>query len=288
MVFTQLTPTPRTAFSIEFCVLRLALRMERGGDVLAAGRGRIAVVDDDQDVVALVEHGVADAAGQPVMPEAAVAHHRDGALAGLHVERRGAGGAEAVAHRGGADVERREDREQVAADVGADVMRAEFALDELHRGEDRPLRAAGAERRRPAVHLVGRSRPAPCVSRCLSGATSARGRRRRQQIGPHLVDELADAFAHHAAGVFAGHRQHVLAVHPGLDVGAAQDGVDGLLDVVRLAFLDDQDRLLAGAEADELLVDQRIGDVQSHRAAPCSRRTRRRGRCSISARSVVL
>ena len=35
------------------------------------------------------------------------------------------------------------------------VVRPEIAFDQLHRGEDRPLRAAGAERRRAAVHLVG-------------------------------------------------------------------------------------------------------------------------------------
>ena len=66
----------------------------------------------------------------------------------------------------------------------------------------------------------------------------------------------------HAAGIFAGHRQHALALDAGLDVGAAQDGVDGLLDEFRLAFLDHQDRLLAGAEAHELGIDQRIGDVE--------------------------
>ena len=208
-------------------------RMERGGDVLPAGRGRIAVVDDDQDVVALVEHRVADAAGQAVMPEAAVAHHRDGALAGLDVQRRSACGAKAVAHGRRADIERREDREQVAADIGADVMLSQFALDELHRGEDRPLRAAGAERRRTAVHVVV-DRVQNLALACFQRRDIGRRRVSGQQIRPHLLDELADAGAHHAAGVFAGHRQHVLAVHAGLDVGAAQDGVDVLLDVVRL------------------------------------------------------
>ena len=111
----------------------------------------------------------------------------------------------------------------------------------------------------------------PCTSLSTSGGGLVLALLERRGLGAGasagsrsgrvFVDELADAVAHHAAGVFAGHRQHVLAVHPGLDVGAAQDGVDRLLDVVGLAFLDDQDGLLAGAEADELLVDQRIGDV---------------------------
>ena len=124
-----------------------------GGHVLPAGRRRVAVVDHDQHVVALVEDGVADARGEPVVPEAAVADERDGALAGRGIERAGAGAAQPVAHGGIAEVERRQDREQMAADVAAHVMRPELALDELHGGEDRPLRTAGAKRGRAAVHL---------------------------------------------------------------------------------------------------------------------------------------
>ena len=41
----------------------------------------------------------------------------------------------------------------------------------------------------------------------------------------------------------------------------AQNRVDRLLDVVRLAFLDDQHRVLADAERHQFVVDQRIGDV---------------------------
>ena len=73
---------------------------------------------------------------------------------------------------------------------------------------------------------------------------------------------LADALQHHPAGVLAGHRQHVLAVQPGLDVRAAQDGVQLLLDEIGLAFLDDQHRALAGAEAHHLGVHDRVGDVE--------------------------
>ena len=58
----------------------------------------------------------------------------------------------------------------MAADVGADVMRAELALDQLHRAEDRPLRAAGAKARRPA-----RARPRRAASPRRAG--SPRGRR---------------------------------------------------------------------------------------------------------------
>ena len=60
-------------------VVRLACRgvALRRRNVLSARRGRIAVVDDDREAVVLVEHGVADAAREPVVPEAAIAHQRD-------------------------------------------------------------------------------------------------------------------------------------------------------------------------------------------------------------------
>ncbi len=67
--------------------------------VLSAGGGGIAVVDHDHHVVALVEHGIADARGETVVPEAAVAHERDGALTSHRIERGRARAAEAVAHR---------------------------------------------------------------------------------------------------------------------------------------------------------------------------------------------
>src|SRR5262245_62383527 len=102
---------------------------------LSAGGGRVAVVHHDQHVVALVEDGVADARGKPVVPEPAVADQRDGALVARAVERGGARRAEAVSHGGVAEIERRQDREQVAADVATDVMWTKLALDELHGGE---------------------------------------------------------------------------------------------------------------------------------------------------------
>src|SRR5262245_43484441 len=49
----------------------------RRRNVLTAGRGGIIVVDHHDHAVMLVEDGVTDAAGQPVVPEAAVAHHRN-------------------------------------------------------------------------------------------------------------------------------------------------------------------------------------------------------------------
>src|SRR5439155_946980 len=54
----------------------------RGRHVLPAGCRRIAVVDDDQHVVALVEHGIAHARCEPVVPKTAIADERDGATMG--------------------------------------------------------------------------------------------------------------------------------------------------------------------------------------------------------------
>ena len=94
------------------------------------------------------------------------------------------------------------------------------------------------------------------ASASLTRLSPEGGGARRTHVGPVAGDEGAEAVAHDGAGVLAGHRQHVLAVHFRLQVGPAQDGVDRLLDELRLPLLDDQDRLLAGAEAHELGVDR--------------------------------
>ena len=64
-------------------------------------------------------------------------------------------------------------------------------------------------------------------------------------------------------GVFAGLGQRALAVNARLDVGAAQLGIDRLLDIVGQAFLDDQHVALADAEGFQLVGDQRIGEVEA-------------------------
>jgi hypothetical protein len=78
--------------------------------------------------------------------------------------------------------------------------------------------------------------PAFGAGREAAGGSGGRGEQVRAQRSMN-----ADA-AHHAAGVFAGHRQHVLAVQRVCHVGAAQDGGDVLLDEVGLAFLDTSTR----------------------------------------------
>ena len=84
-----------------------------------------------------------------------------------------------------------------------------------------------------------------------------------EEIGPIGGDKFPQALLHHAAGIFARHRQHALALDAGLNVRAPQDRIDGLLNEFRLTLFDDEDRLLAGAEAGELGIDQRIGDIEN-------------------------
>ncbi len=145
---------------VDDAVVGLAARIERarGGNVLPAGRGRIKVVDDERHAVVLVEHGVADRGGQAIVPEAAVAEHRDRTLARRHVEGRGRGRAQAVAHRRRADVEGRQDREQMAADVGGDVMRPELLL---RPASSRRRSAAPGSRCRSPADAAARPRRAP-------------------------------------------------------------------------------------------------------------------------------
>ena len=174
-------------------------------------------------------------------------------------------GPEAIAHRRRADIERRQDREQMAADIGGDVMRAELLLDQLHRGEDRPLRTAGAEARRARRHDF--------AQRLDLGI----GEHRRRIGQRRLVAEQRRA--HAARGIRGCPSTITGAVYSPaigstslpailrLDIAPAQDRVERLLDIFGLALLDHQHGALARAERDDLVVDQRIGDVHAHRAA---------------------
>ena len=125
-----------------------AVGLARRQILLAGGRG-VAVLHHDQNAVALVEHVGGDAGDQAVVPEAAVAHDRDRALVHVRADRGGAGQRHAVAEDRIAERERREGRERMAADIGADMGRADLALHKLDGGEHRALRTAGAEIRRP-------------------------------------------------------------------------------------------------------------------------------------------
>ena len=131
----------------------------------------------------------------------------------------------------------------------------------LMRGEHRPLRAAGAEGRRPRRQVAERApRPAPCGR--ASAARARRSASASMPAGRASREERGKPVEHDVGGVVAGLRQRALAEHAGLDVGAAQLDVDLLLDVVGRAFLDHQHRALAGAEVAHLLRHQRIDAVE--------------------------
>ena len=84
----------------------------------------------------------------------------------------------------------------------------------------------------------------------------------RQHVRGLGAQEFADAVEHDLAGIFAGHRQMLLADDPRAAAGLVQHRGKGLLDVVGLALLDDEDRVLALAEGQELVVDQRVDGVE--------------------------
>ena len=138
----------------------------------------------------------------------------------------------------------------MAADIGADVMLAEFALDQLHRGEERAFRTTGAEAGGALRHFFRQRGVGQQAASAASG------------IARPLRQKLRRAVLHDLSGVFAGARKNLLADDARLEIGAAQDRVEFVLDEFGLALLDDQHRALAGAEVRHLVGDQRIGDVE--------------------------
>jgi hypothetical protein len=121
---------------------------------------------------------------------------------------------------------------------------------------------AGRIGKRPAsACTLSRARAAPCA-RLRASAGPSRNRTASRTPGAHSAQERLDAALENLAGVFARARQHLLADHLGLELRLMQHHVEVLLDVLRLTLLDHQHGALAGAEAHDLLVDQRIGDVE--------------------------
>ena len=122
MCLTHLTPTPFTASMMVLFPWRCSFGVTRGRNVLAARCRGIAVVDDHRHIVVAIEYRVADAAGQTVVPETAVAHDGHGALPAVGAERGRPGRPQAIAHDAVAHVEGRQRCERMAADVGADMQ----------------------------------------------------------------------------------------------------------------------------------------------------------------------
>ena len=101
----------------------LGLVVRRGDDVLRAGGRRVAVLEDQQHRVVVVEQGALHPGEQAVVPEAAVTHDRQRAALHHRRDAGAAGQAHAVAQDGMPDGEGLEGAEGVAADVGRDVHR---------------------------------------------------------------------------------------------------------------------------------------------------------------------
>ena len=149
-------------------------------------------------------------------------------------ERRRARRAQAIAHRRVADVERRQDRKQVAADIAGDVELADLLLDQLHRGKDRPFRAAGAKARGTLRHVrrlpARGGRAASVPGRWRSGAQECRH--------PVLI----------TCPVYSPARGSMSLPTIACRSRCAGSNVFSLLDEFGLAFLDHQHRALVAAE----------------------------------------
>src|SRR6185312_667425 len=167
---------------------------------------RVVVVDDDGYIVVTIEYGIADAARQAVVPKAAVPHDGDGPPLAFVVERRGAGRPEPVAHDAVAHIERRQRLEGMAADVGADVQRADLPLQQLHRGEEGTLRTPRAEPRGPWRDYRGEA-----LRRYERYFPDRRAGILPPQLRRPALDELPQSGADGIDRVFPVHRQHVLA-----------------------------------------------------------------------------
>lgn len=138
-------------------------------------------------------------------------------------------------------------------------MLAQLLFDQLHCRKDRPLRTADAKAGRARRHDFGER---PDLGVVENGRRIRQRRLVAEQHAGMGLEEGLDALHQHLRRIFATHRQRVLAGDPRLDVAAAQDRVQRLLDIFRRAFLDHQNGLFAGAEFGQLVIDQRIGDVE--------------------------
>ena len=204
------------------------------------------------------------------MPEAAVAHHRDHALAEIWRHRARRRQPHAVAEHGIADVEGRLGGERAAPDVVSDVRVADRGLvgaQDLHGAEHRPLRAPRAERRRA---LGDRTRQDLADTLLMAGQPSIalldeRGAERSWLGRGQEAREAADDELGH---VLAVGRQHVLAVDLDVEPGVVGQRFQLLLDVIRHPLFDHEHVTLAAQEPDQLLGHDRMQDVeheQGHR-----------------------
>src|SRR6218665_143207 len=95
-----------------------------------------------------------------------------------------------------------------------------------------------------------------------AAAAGAGGGGGREGGGMVALQEALYALLQGRHGVVAAPGQQILAVHRSVQAAPPQQGVEVLLQVVGLAFLDHQHGPLATAEPVHLVLDQRVGDVQ--------------------------
>src|SRR3984957_7871243 len=134
----------------------------------------------------------------------------------------------------------------MAADIGADMGRADLPLREFDGGEHRAFRTAGTEIRRARRNIADSRHRRRLMSEHLFGA-------RRNGIGVNprwsrLLQKRRNATQKYFRSVAATARQTSLPENARRNVGPAQDDVDLLLDVVGRTFLHHQHGALGGAE----------------------------------------
>jgi hypothetical protein len=148
----------------------------------------------------------------------------------------------------------------MAADVGGNVHATDVLLQQLERREHRPFRTADTELRRPRRQRLRELRRHRFATR--GDSVEPHPSRLQRQLGCVLRRECCDAARNHLNRVFARHRQQVLAVHGRVDVEAAQDRHDFLLDEFGLPLFHHQHCALPETEVADLVGDQRTGHVQ--------------------------
>ena len=150
----------------------------------------------------------------------------------------------------------------MAADVGRDMHGTDLVACEFQRREHRPFWATDAKCRRPRRHMrdqcIGRARAhvCQCAQLRIAGIDFV-------ETDTQLAQKVEQASGDQFSGVLAGHRQHIFAMQWRLQIGATQDRIEFLFNVLRLTLFKHQHCALAGAKLRDLLGHQRIDRVQA-------------------------
>ena len=76
------------------------------------------------------------------------------------------------------------------------------------------------------------------------------------------AQKCGNSFGDRRGGVFTGDGKQIFAVQNYWVLGAAQDGVDVLFNVVRLPLFNEQNSILSFTETQDFLINDRVGNVQ--------------------------